>query len=258
MNPYTDDPDYQERLRRQMLDQLDVTPPGMEPEGNRGTTDPVNGIPTPQPVSTFQPGTGSFTDVTAQKIPLPGTTQPESAPAASTKTGWGYDSPTGGRKEFSYTPQSYGSDMGGFQGFSQQGENSSDPSSIKNIWRDTAMGLGSGPEGFTEAKMDEAIARLNAQGIPARKVDAYQVDFGNGEGPIQVRHSSNQVWWNNRATEGQAPTSQAAQTSTAGMPAPTTTDAGGTDALSAIQRLIQDLLKGDGYSRDAVLSQLKG
>lgn len=117
------------------------------------------------------------------------------------QTGWAFNSPTGGRQEFKYTPQSYGTDMTGFSGFSPMGEGSSDRSSIKNIFRDAAAGLGGGDGGFTEADLDETVARLNAMGIPAKKVDPYQIDFGTGEGPIQVRSSKNEVWWNNRATE---------------------------------------------------------
>jgi hypothetical protein len=193
----------------------------------------------------FQPDVGG--GKTATGAPVGAQTN-----AGYQQTGWGFDSPTGGRKEFSYTPQRYAGGMENFSGFSPQGAGSSDVSSIKNIWRDTAVGLGSGPEGFTEAKMDEAIARLNAQGIPATKVDPYQIDFGNGEGPIQVRSSGNQVWWNNRATEGGGMPSSS---NTGAQQTTTTQTGGGSDALSQIQALIASLMT-NGYDRNGLIQQL--
>lgn len=120
------------------------------------------------------------------------------------RTGWGYNAPTGGRAEFSYTPQSYAGGWGNFYGFRDMDPSNFDDASYnsaKYVVARAAQGLGEGPNGFDEAGVDELVRRLNAQGIPAKKIDAYQIDLGLGEGPIQVRHSSNKVWWNNRATE---------------------------------------------------------
>jgi len=304
MNPYGDPLD--EETRRRVLGLLDT------PDNERGTTAPVNTIPTPQPITQpdttgpFQnpqgasaPGASAYAPriVTeggqnyltehGNRRPLQGQEvtdaqqyvtdfwgkyptgfQPDAgggqtatgAPvgaqtnAGYQKTGWAFDSPTGGRKEFSYTPQSYGDDMTGFSGFSSMGEGSSDRSSIKNIFRDAAAGLGGGEGGYTEADLDETVRRLNAMGIPAKKVDAYQIDFGTGEGPIQVRSSRNEVWWNNRATEGGG----GASSGTGGAPttAPATGNAdGGGNTLAMIQQLIKELSE-KGYNRDQVMSLL--
>ncbi len=261
-NPYSDSyTDQEEELRRQIAEQLAGEKPPQErasaPDAPTSSTMPVPITPPGNPFGqlTLQAGT----EQPGQK---PGPVAPSnsfassSAPSAGGTKGWGYDSPTGGRKEFSYTPQDYGSDMTGFSGFSQKGAGSSDPSALKNVYRDVAMGLGGGEGGFTEADVDETVRRLNAMGIPATKVDPYQIDFGLGEGPMQVRSSGNEVWWNNRATEGQ-PEGGQAPTSGYQPTAPTVPEAGGGDSVSAIQALIQQLMS-KGYSTDAVMALLNG
>lgn len=194
----------------------------------------------------FQPDAGG--GQTATGAPVGAQTN-----AGYQRTGWAFNSPTGGRSEFQYTPQSYGTDMTGFSGFSPMGEGSSDPTALKNIFRGFAAGLGGGEGGFTEADVDEVVRRMNEKGIPARKVDPYQIDFGTGEGPIQVRSSKNEVWWNNRATENGGG-SAAAPTATSGTP---TIGAGGNSTLDMIQQLIRELSQ-NGYGRQQVLDLMNG
>jgi hypothetical protein len=267
-NPYlseTDQPqdEFNRILQGQIASQLGGEKPAAGPYAPANPDTPLVTKPGNEQVSsnpfgaltlrqgTQQPGQ------TAGPVAPPTTPSPAAPPSGNT-TGWGYNSPTGGRQEFSYTGQDFGNDMTGFSGFSPKGEGSSDPTALKNVYRDVAMGLGGGEGGFTEADVDETVRRLNAMGIPATKVDPYQIDFGMGEGPMQVRTSNNEVWWNNRATEGQAPgaAESGGATGMPGMSTPTINSGGG-DTLSAIQKMIQDLMK-SGYSTEAVQSLLQG
>jgi hypothetical protein len=182
--------------------------PGHRFVGEMGLNAILGGLPAGAQNSDVQalqgpaaPGAAAATTGTTTTGTTSTSTAGAGAAGGSTR-GWGFTSATGGRGEFDFTPIDYGMDMTGFSGFSPMGEGSSDPTALKNIFRNAAAGLGGGEGGFTEQDLDEVIRRLNAMGIPASKVDPYQIDFGLGEGPMQVRSSKNEVWWNNRATEG--------------------------------------------------------
>lgn len=189
-------------------------------EGNRGTTDPVNTTPglttgassasTPysayapkivsrngqtylqehgnerllQPGQETEEGT-AYAKEFAEKFPTG--FQPGVGPQDNTgyqKTGWGFTSPSGGRGEFQYTPQSYAGDFMNLEGFRDQAALDADPnaqSSIKYIFRNATQGLAPGSE-----SLDMVVQRLNDQGIPAKRVGPDKIDFGNGEGPVDV------------------------------------------------------------------------
>lgn len=150
----------------------------------------------------FQPGVGPQTNAAYDAPKATGAGTPGAA-----RTGWGFTSAAGGRKDFGYTDTDYGRDTSGFYdphyaagaAWDTSDENSYD--SLKRLSHRKAAGFSV----FDESALDQWIARMQADGINVTKVDPYQVDFHNGEGPIQVRNSQDKFWWNNRATEHGAP-----------------------------------------------------
>lgn len=280
-NPYQDDEDYR---RQALIGALD--------DGNRGTTDPASSKPTPQPTDDSQNQIASWYHQYLGRDPDPegvaahlknpngmggvlatiknspeaqayaarpaspvtsetatsGTT-PIGA-GSSTATGWGFNSPTGGRAEFQYTPQDYGSDYRGLMGFRDMSTLDQDPNaagSIKYVFAKATSGLNADDNGVAEV-----VRRLNAMGIPATQVDPYQIDFGLGEGPMQVRGSDNTWRWFIRDEGAGQPASGGGSVQSGAAPSVT---AG--NANEAIQALLQQLLKG-GYSRDTLMGMLQG
>ena len=110
-------------------------------------------------------------------------TAPYQPPGSSAQTGWGFDSPTGGRREFGYTSKDYGQDWRAMGGFDPAKADLSHPDSgsVKYVFLRATSGLDASPSGIAEV-----VRRLNEQGIPARQVGTDKIDFGLGEGPIDV------------------------------------------------------------------------
>lgn len=275
MNPFLDgqdDDEYQRRLREQTVAQLrpeDVEPLYQQHLGR--ASDPegmANHLKNPYGMAGVESAIKGSQEF-AQRQQTPEVTKPTpqaeigatgTTGAGGTATGWGFDSPTGGRKEFSYTPKSYGDDFSRFEGFRDQAALDADPNaqaSIKYIFRNAAAGVPLDGNFVTTV-----VARLREQGINATPVGTDQIDFGNGEGPIDVVRGGTEstgyhgVQWipGGSSGGGTPPASPAGPVSGGGAGS---SAAGTGDSLSQIQALIQELLK-SGYSRDALLSQMQG
>lgn len=115
--------------------------------------------------------------------------------AAETKTAWGFDTPTGGKRSFSYSPGSYTGEIANYSGF--DAAKIADNDSIKYVFLRATQGLEP-----TVENLDEVVKRLNAQGIPAKKVGYDLIDFGLGEGPLDVVNQTRGGVWDWQGTGG--------------------------------------------------------
>lgn len=106
-----------------------------------------------------------------------GASQPNSRQA------WGFTSPTGGKGTLGYTPQDWGGGYDYLEGFDQSKLDYGHPDadSIKYVFARATQGLAPGSD-----SLDEIIRRLAAQGITAKRAGADSIDFGLGEGPMDV------------------------------------------------------------------------
>lgn len=255
---------YQKYLNR------DPDPEGLKahmdnPGGIAGVEDAIRNSPEYRSRAVAPPPSA-----TAPTTTTPTTTTPSASPSRGTSgqtvTGWGFDAPGGGRKEFSYTaPDDYGGGYSALRGFRDMNPANFDDAaygSAKYVFARAAQGLGEGAGGFSEADVDTVVARLNAQGIPAKKVDAYQIDLGLGEGPMQIRGSDNTIRWFKRDEGGEGGGGGESAGGGAGLSPLGNAQTVGDymtsgDSLSNIKALLQALLSGNLPS-SAVASQLKG
>lgn len=110
-------------------------------------------------------------------------TAPSAPSAGASRTAWGFTSPTGGKGTLGYTPQDWGGGYDYLEGFDQSKLDYGHPDadSIKYVFGRATQGLAPGAN-----SLDEIIRRLAAQGINAKRVGSDSLDFGLGEGPMDV------------------------------------------------------------------------
>lgn len=162
-----------------------------------------------------------------------------------------------------YTPQAYAGDVGLTTGFNRERIGNPDDRNEKYIFARATAGLEP-----SEATLDEVVRRLQAQGINAKRVGMDQIDFGTGEGPVDVlrnKGDATRAWqwlplWDEAAHGGGASSGTSAMSSGRGFALPQL-DLGLNDLLGdttaqQIITLLQDLSK-SGYPRDLLLQLLK-
>lgn len=116
---------------------------------------------------------GGFNEKTAPPNPLQAALAP--------REGWGFTSRTGGDGRFQYTPMTMG-DTSQFQGFNFENRSERDLNSLKYIFAQAASNV----DVTQNDAIDKVVANLNQMGVPAKKVGPDSIDFGLGEGPMDV------------------------------------------------------------------------
>ncbi len=105
---------------------------------------------------------------------------------AITKQGWGFDSRDGGAADFDYTPMGMG-DTSQFEGFNFDNRTERDLGSMKYVFAQAASNV----DVTQPDSLSKVVANLNTMGIPAKLVPPDHIDFGLGEGPIDVIRGGN-------------------------------------------------------------------
>ena len=122
-------------------------------------------------------------DIEQQKKNEEGATASPSASQPNSRQAWGFTSPTGGKGTLGYTPQDWGGGYDYLEGFdtSKLDLGHPDADSMKYVFARATQGLTPGA-----SSIDEIIRRLAEQGINAKRAGADSIDFGLGEGPMDV------------------------------------------------------------------------
>ena len=201
--------------------------------------------------SQMAPGMAPATS-TAPNYYLPGMPVPETPPASQgapattltpfpgTRQAWGFTSPSGGKGTYGYTPGQYEGEIANYSGFNPEklSLDHPDADSMKYVFLRATQGIQP-----TVENLDEIVRRLNAQGIPAKRDGYDRIDFGLGEGPIDVvNQTRGGVWdWQGPDTGGADPMAAQMASQATGQPASAATGPGTQGGSDMWQLIMQDL-----------------
>lgn len=149
--------------------------------GENNITSAVNAINNSEEAKAFKAKAATATTDT----PGSATTPPTSSAYAPRKTEGG---------ALTYTPRDYQGAIGRSQGFEPSRIGNQDDTYLKYVFLRSTAGLD--PRNYQQS-IPEVVRRLNEQGIQAKAVGEDSIDFGNGEGPVDILSGDGetQQWW---------------------------------------------------------------